>query len=258
MSTVQIQPAINIIPAPTEPPPPQLTLQDELMTLARETARDCGVIVSRAAGKRPMPETLWVTLSLVYAPRKSQLERALLVSEKPSVTRYFTEALKWKKLHEEKAKKLATLAAKLKCPAPIAKADAAFQDYWKKISVGNELEFVGALWILESVLQPGHLLEEISTATACSPDGETEENQISYLSDLAEFATFAVSAYCRHPPEQLLFESLFGAWETPYLRAQVTNPMTAPRWARTIPTDQGRQDGDRGAAAIKHGPAPQC
>ncbi len=218
MSTVQIQPAINIIPAPTEPPPPQLTLQDELMTLARETARDCGVIVSRAAGKRPMPETLWVTLSLVYAPRKSQLERALLVSEKPSVTRYFTEALKWKKLHEEKAKKLATLAAKLKCPAPIAKADAAFQDYWKKISVGNELEFVGALWILESVLQPGHLLEEISTATRLlSWDGETEENQISYLGDLArEFATLygeRILAGARQSSYYL--KSLFGAWETP-------------------------------------------
>ena len=173
------------------PLPPGRTLQEDLLVLARDTHNQLVGLIARSGSRRPMPQTLFECLLQVYMNRKEQIARAALACEKPPLARFFEQSLRIKSLHEAKAQKLTQLT---KTKKPVAgRPLKVFNDYWNKINASNELEFIGALYVIEHSLKPGYTLDELTPhAKQLSWSGVDEDQQHTYLEALiAEFASIS-------------------------------------------------------------------
>lgn len=173
------------------PLPPGRTLQEDLLVLARDTHNQLVGVIARSGSRRPMPQTLWECLLQVYLHRKQQIARAALLCEKPPLARFFDQALRLKSLHETKVQKLQQLTKSKK--TPVGRALKVFDDYWNKINASNELEFIGALYVIEHSLKPGYTLDELAPqAKQLSWSGTDEDQQHTYIEALvAEFSSIS-------------------------------------------------------------------
>ncbi len=146
--------------AATPTPPPSAleprTLGEDLIAIVRETEKALVERLSHSAFKRK-PGLSFELLAQIFCPRSEMIKTAAARSEKPALWGFFSELLAVKNLHEVKGK--ASLKATGKKTFKASPTTKDFLIYWDKINPGNELERLGALYLLESVIRSGREVE---------------------------------------------------------------------------------------------------
>jgi hypothetical protein len=206
MSTVQIEIGSTPHTVPADQPQGPKTISEELALLVRHTETELVKSLAHPIFKKK-PGLVFELMAQVFVPRPQLIRMAAQKSEKPSFWHFFEQLLALKSLHETKSK--AAQKAIGKKPFKPSRATKDFLRYWELINPGNEIERLGALYLLDSVLRAGREVEAAVPALKTFPwAAEDLEKELAYLEQIfTEFSSISserILAGARHGAQYLI------------------------------------------------------